>query len=200
MSNPEREESLTLEILEAIAARSDVTQRNLAGRLNVALGLANSYLKRCVRKGWVKIHEAPANRYFYYLTPTGFAEKSRLTGQYLATSLEFYRKAGESCRVSIRYCRSHRWNRILLCGVSDLAEIASLRAMEQDVRIVGIYDVFNGGDRFLNRLVAGSLDACEAFDACLVTEMIETGAVYGRMTTVLASERIVVPSILGFEP
>ena len=63
-----KEEIATLEILQAIENKSDVTQRHLADRLDVALGLANSYLKRTVRKGLVKIQQAPANRYFYYLT------------------------------------------------------------------------------------------------------------------------------------
>ena len=92
---PDREEALTLEILQAIEARSDVTQRHLADRMGVALGLMNSYLRRCVRKGLVKINQAPANRYLYYLTPKAFAEKSRLTAEYFAYSFSFYRTASE---------------------------------------------------------------------------------------------------------
>ena len=84
-----REESLTLEILQAVEADSDMTQRRLADSMGVALGLANSYLRRCIRKGLVKIKQAPANRYLYYLTPKGFAEKSRLTGDYFAYSLNW---------------------------------------------------------------------------------------------------------------
>ena len=85
----DREEVLTLEILDVIQKQSDVSQRHLAQHLGVALGLANSYLKRCVRKGLIKITEAPANRYLYYLTPMGFAEKSRLTARYLNYSFSF---------------------------------------------------------------------------------------------------------------
>ncbi|NIQ08836.1 MAG: winged helix-turn-helix transcriptional regulator, partial [Gammaproteobacteria bacterium] len=84
MNNNDKKESLTLEILQAIEQNNDVTQRHLASHLGVALGLANSYLKRCVRKGLVKIQHVPANRYLYYLTPKGFAEKSRLTAKYLS--------------------------------------------------------------------------------------------------------------------
>jgi DNA-binding MarR family transcriptional regulator len=86
MNSKGKENSMTLELLEAIEEKSDVTQRRLARELGVALGLANSYLKRCERKGLVKIHKAPANRYLYYLTPKGFAEKSRLTAEYLSAS------------------------------------------------------------------------------------------------------------------
>ena len=74
MNNKKKEDTVTLEILQVIDSKKDVTQRHLASRLDVALGLANSYLKRCVHKGLIKIQQAPANRYFYYLTPKGFSE------------------------------------------------------------------------------------------------------------------------------
>ena len=67
-----------------------ITQRALAGELGIALGLANAYLRRCVRKGLVKMHQVPINRYAYYLTPQGLSEKSRLTAEYLAVSLDFF--------------------------------------------------------------------------------------------------------------
>jgi DNA-binding MarR family transcriptional regulator len=72
---------VTLEILQAIEGDSDVTQRRLAARLGVAPGLASSYFKRCAKKGLIKVRQAPANRHAYYLSPKGFAEKSRLTAQ-----------------------------------------------------------------------------------------------------------------------
>src|SRR3989337_1675668 len=126
----DREEQLVLELLDVVGKRNDVSQRHLARHLGVALGLANSYLKRCIRKGLVKVSQAPANRYLYYLTPQGFAEKSRLTAQYLNYSLSFYRKAGESCRQVFRVCEQNGWRRLLLSGVSDLAENANVSVNE----------------------------------------------------------------------
>ena len=63
----------------------------MAGDLGIALGLANAYLKRCVKKGLIKVSQVPANRYAYYLTPKGFAEKSRLTAEYLSVSFNLFR-------------------------------------------------------------------------------------------------------------
>ena len=83
----DKENQLTLELLKAIDQKDDISQRHLAQQMGVALGLANSYLKRCVKKGWIKISTAPANRYMYYLTPTGFAEKPRKTADFVSTSL-----------------------------------------------------------------------------------------------------------------
>ena len=188
---------MTLEILEAIHKQSDVTQRSLAKRMDVALGLANSYLKRCVRKGWVKIHQAPANRYLYYLTPTGFTEKSRLTAQYLSISFSFYRKAGESCSEIMRCCALRNHNRMLLCGISDLAEIASLRALEHDIHVVGVYDRNATVTRFFDKTVSTNLNECDSFDVCLVTDLIDPPATLDHLLSNLTPERIVAPSILG---
>ena len=78
-TNPDRDDSVTLNILDTAEQNEHISQRDLSRKLGVALGLANSYLKRCVRKGLIKVQQAPANRYLYYLTPKGFSEKSRLT-------------------------------------------------------------------------------------------------------------------------
>ena len=81
---PESEARITLGLLDAVQRDSAVSQRRLSRDLGIALGLTNAYLKRCVRKGLIKMAATPANRYAYYVTPKGFTEKSRLTAQYLA--------------------------------------------------------------------------------------------------------------------
>jgi len=63
MNNTEsKEQRLTLELLDANERSGETSQRHRASQMGVALGLANSYLKRCAKKGLVKIREAPANR------------------------------------------------------------------------------------------------------------------------------------------
>ena len=197
MHHKQREESLTLEMLEAIHEQGDVTQRHLAGRMGVALGLTNSYLKRCVRKGLVKVQQAPANRYLYYLTPKGFAEKSRLTGRYLSISFTFYRRAGASCADAFADCRQRGYQRIGLCGASDLAEIAALRALEHEVQIACVLDANHDAERLLNLPVVRALADAEAVDAWLLTELTDPQAAYDRLVGTVPAERVVVPEILG---
>ena len=135
----EREKALTLEILEAVDNQSDVTQRHLASKMGIALGLANSYLKRCVRKGYIKITQAPANRYLYYLTPKGFAEKSKLTSEYLTISFDFYREASESIAASLHHAKQSGYRKIAFVGVSELAEIGLVRAYDFDLDILELF-------------------------------------------------------------
>src|SRR5262245_61676822 len=79
-------DEILLGVLTAVEHDGNVSQRHISTELGVALGLANAYLRRCVRKGLIKIQQVPRRRYVYYLTPHGFAEKARLTGQYLSAS------------------------------------------------------------------------------------------------------------------
>lgn len=195
-TTPDREEQRVLELLEAVGQRSDVSQRHLARQMGVALGLANSYLKRCIRKGLIKISEAPANRYLYYLTPKGFSEKSRLTAKYLAVSFAFYRQAGESCVRALRECEERGLRRVLLCGASDLAEVAALRALEMDVEIVGVYDAHTDRRHFLGKPLWRRLADAAPFDVCLLTDTQADQAVYEQLLQALGRNRVKVPDLL----
>jgi DNA-binding MarR family transcriptional regulator len=197
MNNKLREDALTREILEVIDDQSNVTQRHLAQRLGVALGLANSYLKRCVRKGLIKIEEAPANRYLYYLTPRGFAEKSRLTAEYLSSSFDFYRRASASCSKLFKQCRARQYRRVLLCGKSELTEIASLRAREEGIEIDAILDSGSDVIEFIGIRVITDLDNAGDFDACVITSISSSSDTLEFLEQRVSKNKIFIPDILG---
>ncbi|NIN36332.1 MAG: winged helix-turn-helix transcriptional regulator [Gammaproteobacteria bacterium] len=197
MNNNDKKESLTLEILQAIEQNNDVTQRHLASHLGVALGLANSYLKRCVRKGLVKIQHVPANRYLYYLTPKGFAEKSRLTAKYLSISFDFYRNASSSITDVFHACEKAGHSRLILCGLSELTEIATIRVQEHPLEITGIFDPDSDKKKALHLPVWNKLAAADQFDACVVTALNDPLSIYELLHKQIDTELIFAPSILG---
>src|SRR5271169_4867246 len=119
-------ERIVLGLLSSVEHDGDRSQRRIAAELGIALGLVNAYLKRCVKKGLVKVHDAPARRYAYYLTPHGFAEKSRLTVQYLTDSFSFFRLAKSDCTRVLEAAKDIGFSRVVLAGKTDLAEIAIL--------------------------------------------------------------------------
>lgn len=192
-----RQDRLTLELLTAIDQGSEVSQRHLASRMGVALGLANSYLKRCVRKGYIKIREAPANRCLYYLTPTGFAEKARLTAEYLSTSLTFYRQAAESCHAIFDQLAANGHTRLVLCGLSDLAEIALLRARETPVAILGVYEPSGERRRFFGKPVWADFDQLPPHDGFLLTDLRAPLDLYADLVARAGAARVWVPAVLG---
>jgi len=88
MANTEHE----LRILEALEQEPDTTQAGLAARLGVAVGTVNWYLKRLVKKGYVKTKQLERRNLKYFVTPSGLARKAQLTKEYLEASLRVYRE------------------------------------------------------------------------------------------------------------
>ena len=189
---------IVLGLLESVERDGAQSQRKLASDLGIALGLVNAYLKRCVKKGLLKIGQAPARRYAYYLTPHGFAEKSRLTVEYLSSSFSFFRRAREDCSSVLKAARARGWNRIALIGVSDLAEIATICALEQGITIVAVVDAKARSDRFVGAPVVASIDAVPGgFDALVVTDLQATRETLKAALGALEAERVFVPALLG---
>lgn len=192
----DREKALTLEILQAIDGRSDVTQRHLADRTGIALGLANSYLRRCVRKGLIKITQAPANRYLYYLTPMGFAEKSRLTAEYFASSFSFYRTASESIANSLSHCAARSRHCVLFCGVSELAEIGFVRAHDFGIEVIGSFEPQTSLTKFVGKPVWTSIENVPTVDAVVFTALVAAPMMYETLVANFDQDSIVVPDIV----
>jgi DNA-binding MarR family transcriptional regulator len=189
---------IVLGLLESVERDGAQSQRKLASDLGIALGLVNAYLKRCVNKGLLKVNQAPARRYAYYLTPHGFAEKSRLTVEYLTSSFSFFRRAREDCSSVLRIAQARGWNRIALVGVSDLAEIAILCALEQGIAIVAVIDAKSKNDRFVGMPVVGAIAAVPGgFDALVMTDLEATGETVRACIDQVDAGRVLVPALLG---
>ncbi len=89
-------------ILDAFESDQGVSQRSLARKLGIALGLTNLLVKRLVRKGWVRVIHIKPNRVRYLVTPAGIAEKARMSRAYFESSVQFYRQTRD--RIQHQFC------------------------------------------------------------------------------------------------
>ena len=90
-----------LRLLSAVEEDARVTQRTLADKLGIALGLTNIYLRRLVRKGYIKCVNVQSNRITYLLTPRGIEQKTQLTVRFLHVKMREY----EALRAEIKQMR-----------------------------------------------------------------------------------------------
>lgn len=188
---------VTLGLLRAVSKDSDLTQRSAAHDLGIALGLVNTYLKRCVKKGFVKVQQAPNNRYAYYLTPKGFAEKSRLTAEFLSQSLNLFRQAQNDYTELLAQCDQNGWRRIALCGAGDLAEIFVLYARDYDIEVVAVIDSEWSEEDFVGAPVFRSEEAVPGqVDAYVVTDLRQPQAIYDQFAKISPAGRVLAPSLL----
>jgi len=159
-----------LKLLEAVEADSRITQRSLASRLGIALGLTNIYLKRLVRKGYIKCVNVRSNRISYLITPRGIAEKVRLTYEFMDYSLHLYGEVRQHLRAVLQECAAaHR--RVAIYGRGEAAELAYLSLKEFGMEPVAVFDADGGAD-FLGMPVLPLRDHTEvAYDLMIVATL-----------------------------
>lgn len=186
----------TLKIIETIDHDGAKSQRALAKEAEIALGLANAYVKRFIRKGWVKVVQAPAHRYFYYITPKGFKEKARLTAEYLSDSFEMFRLARSQCDELIADCRRRGYRRIAVVGVSDFAEIAALSTCTGDIEIVAVVDATSNQPELAGIPVVHELSEAGIIDAVIVTDIDSPQRTFEMLTELLPESQILTPPML----
>jgi len=190
------EARITMEMLHAVDREENLSQRGLAAKLNIALGLTNAYLKRCVHKGLIKVRKTPPNRYAYYLTPKGFGEKTRLTANYLLRSFDFYRRARNQCDELLEAAADNGHHRIALVGAGELAEIALLCALQYDIEIVGIADENARANHFRHVTLVRDPASLPDHDIIIVCDMTKPQETFEKLTQKFGSHSITAPALL----
>ena len=142
------------QLLSEVADEQPVSQRELAKRLGIALGLVNSYLKNFVAKGYIRIKNYPQNRYAYLLTPNGMAEKARLAYQHVNYFTSLYTVTRQDYLTLFRELADRGVSRVTFCGVDEVAEIAWLSLQEAGLSLDGVIDDDNPGRDFMGIRVA----------------------------------------------
>ena len=191
------QDEILLGVLNAIDRDARTSQRSISSELGVALGLANAYLKRCVNKGLIKVSQAPARRYAYYLTPNGFAEKARLTAEYFSYSFTFFRRAREQMSQLMAQCAADGRSRIAFAGASELAEVGTLCAHDYPVKLMGVVDEKRAGGTFCGLPVRATLAELGEVDVVIVTGIPGSETIVRAMEIEVGRERVLLPALLG---
>ena len=163
-----------LRLLEAVEQNSRITQRGLATKLGIALGLTNIYLKRLARKGYIKCVNVQSNRLTYLITPRGIAEKARLTYEFIDYSLHLYGEVRRHMRAMLAE-RAVSGCRVAIYGRGEPAELAYLSLMEFRLEPIAVFDE-GGGHDFLGMPVRPIAEHTDVpYDLMIVATLDSSG-------------------------
>ncbi len=195
--NKMTDQDILLGVLGAVD-RADVTQRRISSELGIAVGLVNTYIKRCVNKGLIKVREIPPRRYVYYLTAQGMLEKSRLVAEYFVGSFDFFRHAKVSCEATLLSMAAAGCRRIAMAGASELAEIAMIVATDIEIEIVAVIDQQSSKSWLLGIPIKSDIATVEKdVDAVMITSLSAPQPTYESAVAMLGAKRVFLPSILA---
>jgi DNA-binding MarR family transcriptional regulator len=189
----DKEDFRILRLMGEIDRDGTYSQRELSKRLNISVGLVNTFMKRLVNKGYFKVKTMPRNRLKYFLTPEGLARKSRLTAEYLRYSVNFYKDIKHLILNKYHEMADKEVTKILFYGAGEVAELAYLYLQLTGIRLVGIIDEQKAGKNFFSHVISGLERVREDdWDMILVTLLDDSdGAIEALVSGGVDHHRIV---------
>jgi DNA-binding MarR family transcriptional regulator len=171
----EKEDLHILRLMGEIDRTGNLSQRELSRRLNISLGLVNTFMKRLVNKGYFKMSTMPKNRVKYFLTPAGLARKSRLTVEYLKYSIDSYKDIKHLLLNKYREMEENHIQSVLFYGAGEVAELAYLYLQLTSIQLAGIIDENLKEKPFFQFKISG-MDAVQTihWDVILLTRLEQT--------------------------
>ena len=130
MLNMTEIKSQEYDLLNEIAQDSMVTQAGLAKRLGIAVGSVNWYIKRLIKRGYVKVSHLDRTRLQYDLTPEGMSIFTERAIQYARDSLNIYKSFRQSAKAIVAELKKENVSQVYLDGDDEIMDILRLTCLE----------------------------------------------------------------------
>jgi DNA-binding MarR family transcriptional regulator len=174
-----------LQFLEEIEQNPKISQRELSHKFGIALGVTNACIKRMARRGLIRLKGFPPRRIAYYLTPRGFAAKSKLMLHFFSYNIQHYTEMKRVISKKLLEMEQSGVKRVAFFGVSDEMEIAYITLQGSEMKLVGIVDEDGEkrGKRLLGHKVLNLGEVRDLNpDAILITSMQEQASYIKTLT------------------
>ena len=142
-----------LRLLEEVDGRPNTSQRQIAHRLGIALGVANLLVRTLASKGYIKVTKLGWRRWAYVLTPAGISRKVHLTLAYVERFIEHYRRVRHLLREDLSSLPLNTHSKVAIIGTSELAELTYLALKDIGVDDIEVFERDGSGSRFLGMRV-----------------------------------------------
>lgn len=161
--------------MEEVENKNSITQRELADKLNISVGMTNLFLKRIIKKGYFKVTTLPKRRILYMMTPKGFTEKARLTQEYLQYSLNYYKFIKDKISARLLDLQEKGIRKIAIYGCGEVSELIALLLSGTELILSGIIDMDPAEKMFLGFEIQSPKGYLNGDYECIVVASFESG-------------------------
>jgi len=127
-----------LDTLLEIKDNPSLSQRSLAHKLNISLGLTNAILQNLIHRGWIKAQKMTGRKILYLITPQGIARAANLVYDRFRETQNYYQYTKEMLTSHLTSLYSKGKRKAAIYGTSQLAEIAYLSLLDSPLQLHSI--------------------------------------------------------------
>jgi DNA-binding MarR family transcriptional regulator len=127
-----------LDTLLEIKDNPSLSQRSLAHKLNISLGLTNAILQNLIHRGWVKAQKMTGRKILYLITPQGIARATNLVYDRFRETQNYYQYTKELLTSYLTDLYNKGKRRAVIYGTNQLAEITYLSLLDSPIKLNSI--------------------------------------------------------------
>jgi DNA-binding MarR family transcriptional regulator len=144
-----------LDTLLELKENPSLSQRSLAHRLNISLGLTNAVLQNLIHRGWIKAQKMTGRKILYLITPQGMARVTNLVYDRFRETQHYYQYTKELLTSYLTDLYTKGKRRAAIYGINQLTEITYLSLLDSPLRLHSIItdDPLSSKKKFLGHEV-----------------------------------------------
>ena len=140
-----------LNTLLELKENPNLSQRSLARKLNISLGLTNAIIKNLIYRGWIKVKKDSGRKLLYLITPKGMANVSRLMYTRFQETLHYYHYTKDLLTAYLIKLYQQGEKTVNIYGTGQLAEITYYAGMSTPLKLNVIITDAPSKEKFLGR-------------------------------------------------
>ena len=140
-----------LDTLLELKENPSLSQRSLAHKLNISLGLTNSILKNLINRGWLKAKKDTGRKLLYIITPQGMANVSRLMYSRFQETLHYYHYTKDLLTAYLMKIYQQGERTVNIYGTGQLAEITYYAGISTPLKLNTIISDVPSKEKFLGQ-------------------------------------------------
>jgi len=142
-----------LNTLLEIKENPNLSQRSLAHRLNISLGLTNAILQNLIHRGWIKAKKLTGRKILYLITPQGMTRTTNLIYDRFRETQNYYQYTKELLTSYLIDLYTKGKRRAIIYGTNQLAEITYLSLLDSPLKLHSILTDDPSKKKFLGQQV-----------------------------------------------
>jgi len=127
-----------LDTLLELKQNSSLTQRSLAHRLNISLGLTNAILQNFIHRGWIKAQKMTGRKILYLITPKGMAQATKFIYDRVRETQHYYQYTKDLLTTHFTNLYDKGVRKAVIYGTGQLAAITYLSLLDSPLKLHSI--------------------------------------------------------------
>ncbi len=127
-----------LDTLLELKENPSLSQRSLAHKLNISLGLTNSILQNLIHRGLIKAKKMTGRKILYLITPKGMVQATNFIYDRVRETQHYYQYTKDLLTIHFTNLYDKGVRKAVIFGTGQLAEITYLSLLDSPLKLYSI--------------------------------------------------------------